>query len=169
MLILFALPAAAAVVVKEIRVETGGRGVVDRESVLAYTSLKIGDEFNRMAVNRDVKALQKSGRYSSVSVEVNSLLDGIVVTYLVDPKLRIRKLEITGADYLGNKKVRDLLEVGVGDLVDDAALAVRAQKVRDAYKKKYFPYATLTWTIEPMKEPGMAYVRIEVKKANEPT
>ena len=156
LLAVFALP-AAALVVKEIRVETGGHGVADRESVLAYTSLKVGDEFSRMAVNRDVKALQKSGRYSSVSVDVDSLLGGVAVTYVVDPKLRIRKMEITGADYLGNKKVRDLLEMGVGDLVDDAALAVHAQKVRDTYKKKYFPYAKLTWTIEPMKEPGMAY------------
>ena len=143
--------------------------MADRESVLAYTSLKVGDEFSRMAVNRDVKALQKSGRYSSVSADVDSLLGGVAVTYVVDPKLRIRKLEITGADYLGNKKVRDLLEMGVGDLVDDAALAVRAQKVRDTYNKKYFPYAKLTWTIEPMKEPGMAFVRIVVnegKRAN---
>ena len=54
-------PPVAAVVIKEIRVETGGPGVADRESVLAYTSLKVGDEFSRMAVNRDVKALQKSG------------------------------------------------------------------------------------------------------------
>ena len=163
LLTVFTLP-AAAVVIKEIRVETDGPGVADRESVLAYTSLKVGDEFSRMAVNRDVKALQKSGRYSSVSVDVNSLLGGVVVTYVVDPKLRIRKLEVTGADYLGNKKVRDLLEMGVGDFVDDAALAVRAQKVRDTYHKKYFPYAKLTWTIEPMKEPGMAYVRMIVNE-----
>ena len=163
LLTVMALP-AAAVMIKEIRIEIGGPGVADRESVLAYTSLKVGDEFSRMAVNRDVKALQKSGRYSSVWVDVDSLLGGVVVTYLVDPKLRIRKLEVTGADYLGNKKVRDLLELGVGDFVDDAALAVHAQKVRDAYRKKYFPYAQLTWTIEPMKELGMAYVRLVVNE-----
>ena len=163
-----ALP-AAALVVKEVRVETAGHGLADRESVLAYTSLKVGDEFSRMAVNRDVKALQKSDRYSSVSADVDSLLGGVVVTYVVDPKLRIRKLEITGADYLGNKKVRDLIEMGVGDLVDDAVLAVHVQKVRDTYNKKYFPYAKLAWKIEPMKEPGMAFVRITVtegKRAN---
>lgn len=168
LLVVLALP-ATALLVKEVRVETAGHGVADRESVLAYTSLKVGDEFNRMAVNRDVKALQKSDRYSSVSADVDSMLGGVVVTYVVDPKLRIGKLEITGADYLGNKKVRDLLEMGVGDLVDDAGLAVHAQKVRDKYNKKYYPYAKLAWTIEPMKEPGMALVRITVtegKRAN---
>jgi outer membrane protein insertion porin family len=163
LLAVLALP-AAAVVVKEVRVETTGHGLADKESVLAYTSVKVGDEFNRMAVNRDVKALQKSSRYSSVSADVDSVLGGVVVTYTVDAKLRIGKMEITGADYLGNKKVRDLLEMGVSDPVDDASLAVHAQKVRDTYNKKYFPYAKLTWTIEPMKEPGMAFVRIAVKE-----
>ncbi len=161
---------AEAVLVKEVRVKTAGHGVADAESVLAFTSLKVGDEFNRMAVNRDVKALQKSDRYSSVNADVESVLGGVVVTYVVDPKLRIRKMEITGADYLGNKKVRDLLELGVGDLVDDATMAVHAQKVRDKYNKKYFPYAKLTWAIDPVKdEPGMAFVRVTVtegKRAN---
>ena len=160
---------AAALIVKDIRVETEGHGVADRESVLAYTSLKVGDDFSRIAVNRDIKALQKSDRYSSVSADVDSTLGGVIVKYIVTPKLRIGKLEVTGADYLGNKKVRNLMELGVGDLVDDTVLAVHAQKVRDTYSKKYFPYAKLTWTIEPMSEPGMALVRIvvnESKRAN---
>ena len=160
---------AVALLVKDVQVKTDGHGVADRESVLAYTSLKAGGEFSRMAVNRDVKALQKSGRYATVSADVESVPGGVVITYIVDPKLRIGKLEITGADYLGNKKVRDLLELGVGDLVDDTALAVQSQKVRDKYNKKYFPYAKLAWTIEPMKEPGMAFVRVTVtegKRAN---
>ncbi len=164
-LLLLALPAGADVV-KEIHIRNTGPGLSDEQAVRAYISLKPGDEFDAGAINRDVKALQKSSRFAKVSVESEYIPGGVSVTYVVETRLRISRLEIIGADWLGNKKVRNLLELGVGDSVDDALLAVHAQKVTDKYQKDYFPYSKLTWTIEPAKEPGTADVRITVKEGD---
>ncbi|MBN1268763.1 MAG: outer membrane protein assembly factor BamA, partial [Kiritimatiellae bacterium] len=68
------------------------------------------------------------------------------------------------ADYLGNKKVRELLELGVGDLVDDATLAVRSQKVAETYRKKLYPYVKITWTIDVDPETGQADVAVTVRE-----
>ena len=148
--------------VKEVRVKSQGAYPVDEQSVLAFTSLKPGSELSAMAVSRDIKALEKSGRYSFISSEVEENRNGIVVTYIVEGKPRVGRLEIVGADELGNKKVRDLLELGVGDLVDDATMAVHAQKVTETYYKKYFPDAKLTWEIKPNKDGSTADVRVKV-------
>ncbi len=161
--------AAQAAVVKEVRVEGRGAGLVDAESVLAYTSLKEGVEFDRQAVNRDIKSIEKSGRVSSVTAEVEALPGGVIVTFVVEAKLRMHRLEISGAEDLGNKKVREELGLGVGDLVDDAALAVGVQKVKEKYRKEYYPNAKLTWTIKPVDEPGMGDVRIVVEEGRKAT
>lgn len=148
--------------IKEVRVQVRGDGIVDEQGALAFISSKAGDTFSRPAVGRDVKALQQSGRYARVDVEIDSVPGGVNVTFLVEGKARIRRLEISGADALGNRKVRELLELGVGDMVDDATLAVQAQKVREHYQKKYYPNAKITWTISPSGEAGMVNVQVRV-------
>ncbi len=162
------IPTQAAKI-EDIQIESREGAAVDKASVRAFTSVKVGDEFSRADVNRDVKALQKCGRFTSVSVERDFVPGGVSLTYVVEPKPTIRELEIYGADFVGNKKVRELLGLGVGDIADDETLAVNAQKVKDHYQKKYFPDAKLNWTLSPSSEKGMVNVRIDVvegKRAN---
>ncbi len=154
----------SAVTVEEVHVENRGAGPLEKSSVLAYTSLNVGDEFSRGHVSQDVKNLQKSGRFSFVEALVDRVPGGVAITYVVEAKPRIRRLKIEGADALSNKKVSKLLELGVGDLVDDATLAVRAQKVKEAYHKKYYPYTKMDWTIDTDRATGMADVEVVVKE-----
>ena len=125
-------------VVKEVRVERRGGGVVEAGSVLAYVSIKAGEELSRNALARDVKSLDKSGRFSYVESRVDRVPGGYVLVFVVEPKLRIRKLKIVGADELGNHKVQDLLELAPGDIADDATIAAHTVKVVDKYNKKYY-------------------------------
>lgn len=153
----------SAAEVRELRVETEGHGVVDDQSVLAFVSLKVGDEFSRAAVSRDIRSLQKSGRFASAAATVESIAGGIRVTYRVSPRLRIKRFEVEGADHLGNKKVRELMDIGVGDSADEATLAVRSQKVTEEYRKDYFPDMKLAWTIDPdPADSSAAFVKIKV-------
>ncbi|NCC51604.1 MAG: outer membrane protein assembly factor BamA [Spartobacteria bacterium] len=153
-----------AVTIVDVKVRTEGGAEIDPASVLSFTSQTAGGDFDRSAVARDVKNLQKSGRFSFVETEIETLPDGVVLTYIVRSKPRIRSLRINGADYMGNKKVRDLLELGTGDLVDDATMAVHAQKVYEKYRKRLYPYARMTWRIEEDPETGLADVEVTVKE-----
>ncbi len=151
--------------IREVRVRVVGDGIVDEQGVLAFTSSKPGDPFSRPAVGRDVRALQQSGRYARVDVEIETVPGGVDVIFVVEGKARIRRLEISGAEEMGNRKIREWLELGVGDMVDDATMAVQAQKVREQYQKKYYPKANITWKIEPAGDPGMVIVRVRVDEA----
>jgi outer membrane protein insertion porin family len=156
--------AVCAQTVKDIRVERRGAGAVDEADVLAFVSLKVGDELNRQAISRDVRALEKAGRYSYVATDVERVPGGAAVVYIVKSKPRIRRLQIDGADDLGNRKVRELLELGVGDLVDDAAIGNQVQKVKDKYLKEHYPYAQVTWKIDEDENTGTADVAVTVKE-----
>ncbi len=154
----------AAQEVTDIRIFTRDRTELDAETVRAFISLKEGDSVSRDALSRDVRSLEKSGRFSFVSADIERQPDGITVIYTVELKPRIRRLAIDGADYISNRKVRDLLELGVGDPVDDAILATRALKVKEHYRKKYFPFTELTWTIKVDPQTRAADVAITVKE-----
>ena len=157
-------PFIFAVEIVEVRVENQGGARIDPASVLSFTSLKVGDTFDRMTIAQDVKNLQKSRRFSFVESELEVLPSGVMLTYIVRSKPRIRSMRISGADYLGNKKVRNLLDLGTGDLVDDATMAVHAQKVYEKYRKRLYPYARMTWEIIEDPSTGLADVEVTVKE-----
>ena len=153
-----------AATVSEIKVRREGGGLVEESAVRGFISVKKGDELSRSALSRDVRALEESGRFSYVATELDEVGDGLVLTYVVKGKPRVRTLRIEGADDIGNRKVRDLLELGAGDPVDDAVLAFKSLKVREHYQKELYPYTELEWVIDEDTANGTADVSITVKE-----
>lgn len=156
--------AAGAAPIRDIRVVPDGPVPVSAEQVLAQISARVGQELDRGALSDDIRALQKSGAYSYAEVRLDRAADdGVILVFLVKGKPRIRTLTVTGADYIGNKKVKNLMEIGSGDRADEATLGQKSQKVRDHYRKEYFPDAKLAWTFRPAAEdPDLADVDITV-------
>lgn len=153
-----------AEVIKELRVVSTGAGPAPRDSVLAFITTREGQEFEPTLISRDLQALQKTGRFADVRVSAEHVPGGIALRYEVQANPIIRTLRVNGAEFLGNHKVRNLMELGAGDLVSDAILSVRAQKVRESYAKHYYPDARLTWTITPDPARGMVDVAITVQE-----
>lgn len=162
LLVLLAAAAAPAQQIREIRIQSRDRTTLDASTVRAFIGLAEGENVTRDGLARDVRALEKSGRFSFVAADIERVADGVEVIFTVELKPRIRRLVVDGADYISNRKVRELLELGVGDPVDDAILATRSLAVKEHYRKKYFPFAELSWKIAVDPESRTADVRIEV-------
>jgi outer membrane protein assembly factor BamA len=142
---------AGAAPIRDIRVEPVGVVPISAEQVLAQVSARVGQELDRAALTEDIRALQRSGAFSYAEARLEEAADaGVVLVYRVAGRAKIRQLEIAGADYLGNKKIRTLMEIGSGDRVDNAVLGQKAQKVRDSYRKDFYPSAKVTWTLTPV-------------------
>ena len=158
--------AAGAAPFRDFRVEPAGEVPVNAEQVLAHVGARAGQELDRAALSDDIRALQRSGVYSYAEVRLEPADDGgMVLVFRVAGRAKIREMRIAGADYLGNKKIRNLLEIGSGDPVDNALLGQKSQKVRDAYRKEFFPDARLTWTLRPVAEnPEFTDVDIQVEE-----
>jgi outer membrane protein insertion porin family len=65
--------------------------------------------------------------------------------------------------------VRELLELGAGDIADDATVGTHARKVYETYNKKYFPEPKLTWVIIPVAGAEVADVRVTVHEGTRAT
>lgn len=155
--------AASAVPIRDIRVSAIGDVPVSAEQVLAQVGARVGRELDRAALSDDIRALQQSGVFSYAEVRVETEGDGVALVYRVQGRPRIRTLRIEGADHLGNRKVRALMEIGSGDPADHALLGLRAQKVREEYRKDFFPDARVSWTLRQAEDqPGFVDADIRV-------
>ena len=145
--------------------ETGVEKAGDVSDVLSAVGLETGQEITQEALSRDVRALLDTGRFSYASVEVEALGEGKSrVIYVVRRRLRMSgPLAVKGVDYFSERKVRKLSELEPGDYIDEAVLAERCAKVRDAYRKKHFPEVRVVADTEPTGDaPGFATVTLTV-------
>lgn len=147
-----------------IRVKHQGPGPLDEGAVLAHVSLRTGDPFSAVAASRDVRLLKDTGKYSFVSVDIEREGDKVWVIYTVASRPRIRRLSINGAEGFTNRRIKKIMEVEVGDRVDESTLAVMALKVEEEYRKKYYPDARVTHHLEEDAAQGTADVWILVEE-----
>ncbi len=157
---------AGGQVVGEVRVESVGRHPVDPASVLTAVETRTGQPFDASRVMRDTRALERTGRFSSVRIRAcpRSGSDAVDIVIEVDPRPLVESIEVRGADEVGNRKVREWLDVGVGSPVDDAILAAGARRVREEYDKRFYPEARVAWRFEPGRDPGAVRLFVTVKE-----
>ncbi|MDR0993685.1 MAG: outer membrane protein assembly factor BamA [Verrucomicrobiota bacterium] len=155
-----------ALLIRDIAVEPIGLVPINAEQVLAHVSTRVGRELNRGALTEDIRSLQKSGAFSYAEARIEEASGGgIVLLFRVAGRPIIRHLTIKGADYMGNKKVRNLMEIQSGDRVDNALIGEKAQKARDTYRKDFFPNTRITWELTPVEDsPGFTDLNIRVEE-----
>ncbi len=155
---------AQAVEVREVRVRREGGAPIEEEAVRAYLGIQAGQDLSRAVLARDVRTLEESGRFSFVATEVADVADGVNVTYVVRPRMIASRVRVEGAEEIGNQKALELLELKAGQPFDEAMLAQKAQTVKEHYRKQYYPFTELEWTITEQPESGRAEVLVRVEE-----
>jgi len=168
MLFAFMPSARSAPTVKEIVIKNTGAGQVEEGFVLAQISLKPGAELDSSILNKDVKTLSASGRFSWVGVDIEPIDGGVRVILSIRNKLLLVKpVTVRGCEYFYDNKILDLMGLQPNDLVDDQVMGVRVQAVIEKYRKDYFPDVKVTWKITELDHArGTAEVAVTVEEGN---
>lgn len=155
----------AAAVIKEIKVDSKGVALPQPGFVLDFTSVRVGDDVDQRKISRDVKTLRETGRFSSVDAELTRAGDDFILTYLIAVIPRLAKpVTVSGAEIIGESKVRKWLELEVGDPVSDAILSLKTRKVLEEYHHRYYFDTSVRWTIDAGLSNGFADAHLTVKE-----
>jgi outer membrane protein insertion porin family len=158
-----------ALVLSDIRIENVNNAVLDESFVQAYTSLRAGQaiaseaELNA-AVAHDVDNLKRSERFSYVRAVVEQDGDKFTLVYKVSSRLRLRQIDITGAEGIGNRKIKKELGMELGDYVDEALVGEKARKLEAYCQKNKYPAATVAWELKPDEKTGAADLLLKVSE-----
>lgn len=152
---------AAQPIVKEIKLE-GNKRTAD-ESVLSVISTSVGTPLNYDFIDKDVKAIYGLGQFRDVKVDSEPVPGGVKLTFILDEKPLIGEIE-----FKGNKKIKkdDLMEEvsqRTFSVLDDRAVAESMQKIRDAYAKKGYYLADISYHLETA-ETGDAKLVFDIKE-----
>ena len=155
--------AAHAAKVSSVKVKLADGGE-DTGDVLARCMVKAGDDYDPQQCARDVRTLRDANEFEDISVKAEQAADGVAVTYVVTRKRRFQgPLNVTGNDYWGVGKIKDLSELRDGYPYGEAEIAAAAGRIKTAYQRKFFPDVSVTPRIEPVEgSPNAMSVTMEI-------
>lgn len=161
--------AAKAETIKDIRIVNQSDESYDMSSVSAFTSFRVGEQVSDQkqimsSIAVDVNRMRESGRYSYVDARMDVESDGVILIYTVTSKHKLRRIEISGAKKMRNKKVRKKSELTIGQFADDAAFSQAASKIKEAYRSFWYPYAKVEWTSRVDEKLGTVDVAFQIQE-----
>jgi len=143
-----ALVAVAASVVREVEVRDE-TGIADSASLRAYVTTAVGSDLDPARVRADVRKLLDTGRFAAVDASFAEVKDGVRVTFVVRSLPRLASpIAVHGARHLSDERVRDLLNLHMGDLVSEDIVLARARKVMDEYREDGYANTAVRASVE---------------------
>jgi outer membrane protein insertion porin family len=134
--------------------------------VLAFIQPKVGDAYDPEVVNLDIRRLQETGRYAYVGVEVIPQGQELVLVYVIEERVRVRRMIVDGASHFSNSRVRDWLEINLSDRVDEALVRQKLETVREKYLKAFFPDVSFDINLTAPDAEGFSDLSIQVVEGN---
>jgi outer membrane protein insertion porin family len=155
-------------VIQKIEYKNIGTGVINREYIQAYTSTRVGDNFDRITVARDLKSLIATKLFSNVEIRTTVVGSEMIITYYLTNKYRLSgKPSIKGNKKFSKRKIRKQLDLQQEDLIDDQTMANLALKIEREYKKSHYPNAKVSWDIKIVnKDESTASVVVKVDEGS---
>jgi len=146
----------------EVRSRVEGRRA-DPSTVLSFVRKEPGQRLDPGVINNDIRRLQETGRYSFVAAEVREEGNSeVTIIYVIEERPRLRRILIEGGEHFSNSRIRNLLELNLGDRVDESVILQKLEPVRERYTKAYFPDARFDFELSPVDAEGFTELTLTV-------
>lgn len=142
----FSLSFVFAEVLKEIDVQGNER--LGDPAILQYVSLKKGDEFSRVRVRDDLKALYNTGLFNDVRIDLEEVRGGLKLIIFVKEKDYIQKVVFEGNSKIDEEDLNKALDLKTPFLWDDALVKQSIEKLRKLYRDKGYYLVTMRTDIQ---------------------
>ncbi len=121
--------------IAEIRVE--GNDYISAEAIIEEVAdvLKIGAPCTATAREAAQRTIMKLGYFDEVSVQREQLAKGVAVVITVVEKKRITRVELVGNTVITDEKLREVLFIREGHVVDDSAIRRDVGRIAEYYSQ----------------------------------
>ncbi len=160
---------APGVTIGEIAVENRGTGKIDRPFIISHIGAEKGGELDRFRISRDVKSLLKTGRFTHVNVQIQPLTEETVrVIFSVKNRLKLaRRAQVEGGHHFDASKVREIMDLWTGDLIDNQVVGLAVKKLKDKYEEDYYTEVRVDWEIDVIDHAkGLARLSIRIDEGD---
>ena len=162
LLLLGAAAARAQAPISKIVVTNVGPESVSESLVRANIRVKEGDPYTRVAVDDDVRNLYATGYFYNIRITDERTANGVIVTYILQPKPRLTDIRFSGNKKFGNSKLRKLVKSKVGEPMDERKLFADSQEIKKSYQKSGYSQTDVRYVPSIDERTSRATVTFEI-------
>ena len=126
------------------KVEIAGNEEIPAEDILRVVVSKPGLPLTEAGINRDLQAIYDMGWFSDLYPTFQLVPEGVQVTYHVMENPNFDHLQITGNTKLSTDKIREIVNLRKGKMVNIREATRKLQFVEEQYKRDGYILARLT-------------------------
>jgi len=131
-----------------IAVDVSGTTTIAKETILSKVQTKPGGPYQDAIVSEDIRRIFALGYFTDVQAAVEPSPEGLKLIFVVKEKPAIASVQVQGNRRLRPAKVRELLEVGEGDLYDPRKLKEGVDRLKAEYVRKGYPQCEVVSKVE---------------------
>lgn len=129
-------PAAAEGLVSEVRI--AGLRRVEEAALRAVIGLRVGDRLQPWMIQRDIKAIWRSGFVEDVRVDIQPAMPGtgVAVVFTVDEKPAVREVRLKGNKKLDEESLMEVVDITSFSVLNEVEVKRNTQRLREKYVEK---------------------------------
>lgn len=132
---------------KVIKIAIEGNRRVEKDAILNQIQTKVGQAYTLKDVRTSIENIYKLGFFENIEVDLKEELKGVVLTYRIQEKPAIRKIEYEGYKKIGLSDIKEVVKIKEYSIVDLNAIKETKEKILKLYEQKGFFLAQITHTL----------------------
>ncbi len=144
--------------VSEVRFE--GANTSD-QYLLSIVRTRVGDTFDRQAVDQDAVRLLQTGKFLTAVADVTIEDGGVVVTFKVRNRPVVTSIVFRGNDAISESALTSRVPLKIGDPIDTFALREGRDNILFHYRGNGYGYASVVFDESAARQTGQVVYRIE--------
>ena len=160
-----AQPPAVAYKVGTISVKFIGTAIVNEQVVRANMQLHEGGDYDGSIVDRDIRALYKTGLFEFIEVKQEAASDRVFnLVVEVTPKFRVLTIRYEGNRQVKSRRLEKEVKSKSNSALDERQVKEDAEKIREYYQKSGYNQVAVNYTIERDRATSFGTIIFKIKE-----
>ena len=125
-----------------------GNKRIEVDAIERYIKTKPGDAYVPSKLSSDLKSIYSMGYFEDIRIESKDIPSGKIITFHVQEKPTIRRIEFEGNIVYDSKKLMEALNIKSGSILNIFSIQNNIIRIEDLYKEKNYHNVKVNYKIE---------------------
>ena len=127
-----------------------GNKRIEVDAIERYIKTKPGDAYVPSRLSSDLKSIYSMGYFEDLRIESKDTPDGKVITFHVQEKPTIRRIEFKGNRVYDDEEILEALNIKSGSILNIFAIQNNIIRIEDLYKEKNYHNVSVDYEVEEL-------------------
>ena len=151
--------------IRKLIVNFTGLSNVNEEVARANMSLREGEDYDQIAIDRDIRTLYRTQLFEHIEARLQPVgEDEVDLLFDIRPKFRVSSISFDGNEKLRDNRLEKELEVSINHILNERRVKDGAKALKDYYLKRGYSQARVDYEIDRNPATGFGNVVYKIRE-----